>query len=294
MAKKLHPFIEARLKTHQPRTTQALLLAVREIVQEIALLGLVRSGFFQHAAFHGGTALRILHKLDRFSEDLDFCLHKPNSEFELSQVILPLKEEMESWGLKVEVTARSKVDDIVKKAFLKESSLGALLSLEVPIHPQQKCTIKLEVDSNPPLGAHVESRLCEFPTDFYVTCHDLSSMFAGKLHALLTRSYIKGRDWYDLIFYLSQRVSINLPLLRNALLQRRSEDLRDIPETITLDWVVAALRRRLSSLDMALVISDVTPFVQDVSKLNVWSELYFLDKLDRYSDDAKKGESVRD
>ena len=288
MAKKLHPFIETRIKRHQPRTAQALLLAVREIVQEISLLGLARSGFFQHAAFHGGTALRIIHGLDRFSEDLDFCLHKPDPEFELGQMLHPLKEEMESWGLTVEITARSKVEDVVKKAFLKESSLGALLSLEVPIHPQQKCTLKLEVDSNPPASAQIESKLCEFPTDFYVTCHDLSSMFAGKMHALLTRNYIKGRDWYDLIFYLSRRTTINLPFLRNALLQRRTQDLLDLPETITLDWVVAALRRRLGSLDMAAVVSDVTPFVQDVSALKVWSERYFLDKLERYCDDVKR------
>ncbi len=130
-----------------------------------------------------------------------------------------MARELEAWGVRVEITDRSKADSNVKKAFIKNNSLGAILNLRNSINPDQKFTVKLEVDIKPPIGAKFENRLCEFPTDFYVVCHDAENLFAGKIHALLCRQFIKGRDWYDFSRYLSWKTEINLTLLRNALKQ---------------------------------------------------------------------------
>jgi len=285
MNKKLHPLISERLKKIKPRSSDEALHVAKEIVQEIALLGLMRAGFFKKAAFHGGTAFRIFYGLDRFSEDLDFCLQKPDKKYELSSFLEPIKNEIESWGLTVEVTERKKLDEVVKKAFLKETSLGALLSLQTPVDPNQKLLIKLEIDTNPSAGATFESKLCEFPTDFYVLCHDLNSMFAGKLHAVLKRKYIKGRDWYDLLVYLTRRVQPNYSLLKNALLQ--SDKDQDLPNQLDLQWLEKALKERIECVDLDKAKDDAAPFVTEGSSINLWSKKLFLDKLNNYATELR-------
>lgn len=279
MSKKVSSIVNSRLAREKFTTDQEHLNAAKEVVQEIALLSLSRQGLFDTVAFQGGTAFRIFYGLDRFSEDLDFALIKPNLKFSLAPMLKPMREEFEHWGLTLEVTDRSKVDSVVQKAFLKETSLGAVLTLDAALPRSQKLKIKIEIDTNPPPAAQVESHLCDFPTDYYVTCYDLPTMFAGKLHALLCRKYGKGRDWYDLVEYLRRRTKPNYEFLKNALVQLPPWDARNIPEKLDFEWVRSALIERMQLLSIDALRADVEPFVRGEQKLALWSAEYFTKKL---------------
>lgn len=282
--------VKQRLEQYNASTDLQMVNAAKEIIQEIALCGLSRQGFFNHAAFHGGSAFRILYGLDRFSEDLDFCLHKPNPQFDLKDLLHPLSLELEAWGTPVEIVDRSNASSAVKKAFLKSNSLGAQLSLRRPLQPGQKLVIKIELDINPPEGATIESKLCDFPFDFYVTSHDLSSMFAGKMHAILCRQYLKGRDWYDLAVYLTRATPINLHLLHSALKQigpyaetaQLNNPLNPLPNPLNNTWVLGELRNKINAVDFNKLKNDVRPFIKDESKISLWSTHFFLDKVEKY------------
>jgi predicted nucleotidyltransferase component of viral defense system len=250
----------------------------KEIVQEIALLGLARSGFFKVAAFHGGTCFRIIDGLDRFSEDLDFALLEPIPSYSITELMEPLQSEMASWGLDTEVVDRSKAENVIKKAFLKERSLGKVLSLRNPLNPSQKLHIKIELDINPPKAARTRNALCEFPTDFYVRCHDQGTMFAGKLHAMLRRQYSKGRDWYDFTKYIALKAPVNFLFLKNALDQNSEEEL---PSELGISFLREKLTTKISTLDISTLVIDVRPFLESAEQLDLWSHEYFLIKLEK-------------
>ena len=203
--------VQRQLEKYQCQTPLDEENAIKEITQEIALMALSRTGFFRIAEFHGGTALRILHGLQRFSEDLDFALFKPEKNFDWQNYFLAIETELKIYGYNVELQDRSITNQTVKKAFLKDNSVGKVLILQYPeiFHTQKKIRIKLEIDTNPPLGAISELKYLSFPLSFSVIAQDLSSSFAGKIHALLCRNYLKGRDWYDFVWYAGQRVNIN-------------------------------------------------------------------------------------
>ncbi len=283
MSKKVIDLLSARLRRYKTPTDKHVLNSVKEILQELALLGLSRSGFFKKAAFHGGSAMRIFFGLDRFSEDLDFCLQRPDPDYSLHNVIPPLLNELQSWGVDVEVVERSKASQAVKKAFLKTSSLGAELNLSHPLHRAQKLVIKLEVDTNPPLGANCISSLCEFPLDFYVTTHDLQSMFSGKLHAILCRAYEKGRDWYDLMEYFSRRITPNYPFLQAALAQ--SGPFKSVTnfKELRKDWLVEQVDKKIGAVNVDNLRKEALPFIEDESRVALWDREYFRTKLERWA-----------
>jgi predicted nucleotidyltransferase component of viral defense system len=282
MTMELHPIIAERLTRSKRAADKQQLEVAREVVQELALLGLERAGFFKRAAFHGGTALRILYGLSRFSEDLDFCLHVPDTRYKLSSFLDPMCAEMRAWGLQVEALERNRADPIVRKAFLKESSLGGQLNLQLPLPRSQKFHVKLELDTNPPAGAGLENKICEFPLDYYLVCHNLPSLFAGKLHALLFRPYLKGRDWFDLIFYFTRRAKVNLLLLRNAIVQSHPQLAATLPDPLSMYWLQEELQKRIDTLDFVSLKNDVLPFVEDVNSISLWSRSYFTEKLEIY------------
>jgi len=211
--------INERLKSYIIETKQAELNAIKEISQEVALAGLARAGFFKHAMFQGGTCLRIIHGLNRFSEDLDFILNEPDLTFKWELYLATIKTEFEAFGLSLAVIDRTKASDAIKKAFLKESSFGKILNLqyERARSDTQTINIKLEIDTNPPAGSISETHVLEYPYPLPVITQNLSSLFSGKCHALLCRKYIKGRDWFDFIWYIQRRVQPNYTLLKNAL-----------------------------------------------------------------------------
>lgn len=255
--------------------------AIKEITQEIALLALSRREFFQVAEFHGGTALRILYGLQRFSEDLDFALLEKNLSFELAPYLKELAEEFLEFGYHIEIQDRSKADNNVRKAFLKNDSIGRILELQFPVQARipKKIRIKLEVDVNPPLGATTEIKYLDFPLPYAILAKDLPSSFAGKMHALLCRPYLKGRDWYDFIWYVSKGTPINFALLGNAIQQ--NGPWAGMNETVNKQWLLERLTERINAIDWDEARLDVAKFLKPIDQdaLKLWNPEFFKSRL---------------
>lgn len=269
--------IQERLNAYACKSAIEEEQALREITQEIILAGLGRTDFFGKAGFHGGTCLRIFHSLNRFSEDMDFALAAPDSEFQLSSYLEQVCDELTVYGYKPEISDRSKADATVRKAFVKDDSLGKLITLDYRTNtgPMQKLRIKLEVDTNPPSGATYNMPFLDYPFPVAVRVFDLPSLFAGKLHALLCRSYLKGRDWYDFIWYTARRTPINNELLSGALRQQGPWK----GQSLNADnaWCTAQLSALIDRIDWLEAQRDVQRFVKthELPSLKLWSREYF-------------------
>lgn len=256
--------------------------AMKEIMQEIVLCGLSRAGFFQKAAFYGGTALRIFYGLDRFSEDLDFSLKTADLTFDLSSYFPVLEKEVKSFGLNVVITEKEKTKESdIRSAFVKGNTKEHLLlfyadeNMVGSIAKNEAVKIKFEVDVNPPDGAVFEHKYRLLPTPYEVSMYDMPSLFAGKIHAVLCRAWksrVKGRDLYDYIFYLSRGTAVNLKHLWERLIQ--SGVVPTCSES-SLDEVKRMLESRFDSIDYSQAKQDVEPFIHDISVLNVWSADFF-------------------
>lgn len=260
--------------------------ALREIVQEIVLLGLWRGKFYEHAAFYGGTALRIMHGLPRYSEDMDFSLIRPNPDFVLQAYFSYVEEELRAYGFEVSIEQRSeKKTGAIDSAFVKMNTRTGFFKLGVPgsivvrVAREQVLKVKFEVDIDPPDNFRTESKYLYMPQAFSVGLFDLPSMFAGKLHAAIARAWktrVKGRDWYDLVWFAGKDVSVSLPHLRSRLIQTghvHQKDSFDDKQAREL------LTRRIESLDIEAAKNDVRPFLtgRDNGQLDVWSNDFFLD-----------------
>lgn len=274
--------IKEWLQEYNPKNKQDVYDALREIMQEIALAGLQRAGFFEKAAFYGGTALRIFYDLDRFSEDLDFSLLEPDEKFSLEPYFEAVVKEFEALGISVSIQEKKKsTTSNVESAFLKSGTVWKELVLEdvvpqmgVGVLPNVK--IKIEVDRKPPLGFETEEKLLLRPFSFYVKCFKMPSLFAGKMHALLFRKWIKrvkGRDWYDLEWYIKKGTPLDLDhfLLR----AQDTGDWKD--ETINGAQVIQLLEEKIKLVNFASVKEDVIRFIPDSSVLDLWGKQYFLD-----------------
>lgn len=273
--------IQQRLDSYKVTNPVEEEQATKEVLQEVALYSLWRAGFFEVAAFQGGTSLRILHKLPRFSEDLDFILKKPDPGFEWSSYLIKLQDGFEEFGLQTEVLDKSRMDQSVKKAVLKDNSISKQLNLSFYRgHPEQKLKIKLEIDINPPEGSDYEYSYLDFPLDFEVCHQDLGSNFALKIHALLCRPYLKGRDWYDFNWYVKHKVKPNLTHLQAALYQFGPWKNQSI--TVNMDWLHQALMEKIASVDWKEAALDVERFLKSAEKqsLTLWSERFFESKLE--------------
>lgn len=257
---------------------------IKEIVQEIVLCGLSRGGFFKEAAFYGGTALRIFYGLDRFSEDLDFSLITQNPDFDLTKYFPYIENETKSLGLNFNVTEKIKsVDSNIKSAFLKGNTKEHILSVYEDsedskfINKEEAIRIKFEVDINPPTGATYETKFGLLPSPYQVRLYDLQSLFAGKIHACLCRNWksrVKGRDFYDYIFFLSIGARVNLENLKAKLVQSKfiNEDY-----DLTIDNLKTLLNKRFEILDIEQAKQDVLPFIKDKTKLDLWSKEFFIE-----------------
>lgn len=271
------------VEQYKPQNNADVQQALREIMQEIALSGLQRSKFFEVAAFYGGTALRIFHGLDRFSEDLDFSLLQVDPHFSLQPYLDGMEKEFAALGMEVSVTKREKKrQSNVDSAFLKSDTAWQEITLK-GIIPQEKpdriipdIKIKLEVDKKPPLGFQTEEKLLLKPFSFYTKCYQLPDLFAGKMHALLFRKWVnrvKGRDWYDMEWYIKKNIPLNL-----AHLTARAIDSGDWKEeTMSKEDFFKLLDERINTVSMEQVKSDVLPFIKDYYKLDIWSKKYFAD-----------------
>ena len=274
--------IKEWLDTYKPANKDEAFQALREIMQEVALAGLHRAGFFEKAAFYGGTALRIFYGLNRFSEDLDFSLLEVNPGFSLDKYLDAIHAEFEALGMHVSIKEKQKsIQTNIESAFLKSETIWKELIVE-NIIPQnglgQKINIKikLEVDTNPPPGFATEERLLLKPFTFYVKCFVISDLFAGKMHALLFRKWknnVKGRDWYDMEWYVKKGVPLNL-----SHFQLRAKDSGDWDkETISEMEFREFLKNKIDTVNTDRVKADISRFIPDPKVLDIWSPKYFHD-----------------
>lgn len=274
--------IQEKLNSYNCQSTQEEDYALKEITQELVLNSLYNAGFFKKAAFQGGTALRILHGLMRFSEDLDFALLEADRKFDLNSYLGSLNVELKAFGYDLKIESRSTAN-AVQNTFLKDDSLGRLLNVQYPKAdgPKRSLKIKLEVDTNPPSGAETDTRFLDFPIGFSVTAHDLPSLFAGKSHALLCREYIKGRDWFDFLWYVSRKVIPNFKFLSNALDQFGAWKGKAIKAD--MPWYKKEMSNRIKKVDWQKAKGDVQRFLRpaDLKTLELWNEKFFLDSLGR-------------
>lgn len=275
--------IQQRLLDYNCKTDVEEQQAIREITQEVVLAALGRGDFFKHALFQGGTCLRIFYGLNRFSEDMDFILREATSDFQLKDHIKHLTDELAAYGYKIEITGRDKVDATVKKAFLKDDSLGKVINLRHTNQTGQmaKIRIKFEVDTNPPAGSGYELKYLDFPFVSSVAVQDRASLFAGKIHALLCREYIKGRDWYDFIWYTGNRTGINYDFLASAVNQFGPWQGQSI--TVGKAWLLSELERTITSMNWKQAAEDVRRFlrIEEQPSLDLWSKELFLAQLDK-------------
>lgn len=273
--------IDERLKTYTTYTIEDEEHALKEILQEIAIYGLANANFFDKAIFHGGSALRILYGLPRFSEDLDFLLKSPNSHFQWEPYMDAIIATCKQYGVHPEVTDKSGVNNTVKKMFLKDNSIGKIINLTFIHHPRKKLAIKFEIDTNPPPGSDLDVKFLDFPLDYSIVAQDLSSSFAGKCHALLCREYIKGRDWYDFTWYIAKKISPNFIFLEHALYQQGPWANQGIHVTPT--WFIEVMQQKIKNINWNKAVSDVAPFLntQDKQSLNLWGVDFFIDKLNK-------------
>jgi len=251
---------------------------IHEVLQQIVLAGLYRGGFFSKAAFYGGTCLRLFHDLQRFSEDLDFSLLAPDPTFDLTEYFDAILTELDSFGCKAEISKKIKTQQTaVESAFLKSDT--ALYSLEANI--AGNVTIKIEVDTNPPGGFSVEPLPLLAPYTFMVDCYTLPDLYAGKMSALFYRKWknrVKGRDWYDFIWYVRRNVALNL---KHFNIRAQEQSPGSFTGPFTPESFLQALREKIAATDIEAAKEEVRPFLRDSLELDAWSEDLFLQLVDK-------------
>ena len=284
----LHPAIGKMLEKYDLSTADKTYEALREILQEIVLLGLYRAGFFDHAVFYGGTALRILYGLDRFSEDLDFSLLKVDKNFDLGRYEKSIVETLKTFGFEVNIQLKNQ-EGVIKSAFLKGNTAQHLLNIKAPDDVIAKygqgrlVKIKFEVDTEPPLDFKSEKKTQLLPAPFMINTMTLPSLFAGKIHAILCRNWSsrpKGRDWYDLVWYIANGYSLDFTHLSARLKQSCDWQTKEgviFDKKITKEFVVELLKNRIDALDIQSAKRDIEPFISDSLVLDIWSREFFLE-----------------
>lgn len=257
------------LSAYDLTTEQQKRNATFEVNQQLVLAGLYNGGFFNEAAFYGGTCLRIFHGLPRFSEDMDFSLLAPNGKFDFTNYFQPIIDMFAMVGRDVEIKKKDKKNfGKVESAFLKDNTDV----YDITFQTEKSVKIKIEVDTQPPLKFNTEQKLLLLPQSFMTRCFTLPDLFAGKMHALVYRAWknrVKGRDWYDFEWYVRHNIPLNFTHLHERALQFNQED-------ITKESFLEKLNERLATSDINQVKADVLPFVRNPKELDIWSNDYFL------------------
>jgi predicted nucleotidyltransferase component of viral defense system len=274
--------IQQMIDKYNPKTLEQKKNAMKEVLQEIVLAGLSKTDFFTHAAFYGGTALRIFYGMDRFSEDLDFSLLAADDTFDINKYLKPISDIIKSLGLHFEVTKKEKTKDSnIDSAFIKGNTRETLITIypnsadSSRIIHDEKIIIKFEVDVNPPMYAHTEIKFRLLPFPYQVKVYDQKSLFAGKIHAVIARSWknrVKGRDLYDYIYYLGLDTKVNLKHLEARLKQTKTIE-EDV--NLTRELLIEILVKRFDHIDYEMAKSDIRPFIKDQNNLDIWSGDFF-------------------
>ncbi len=279
----MNNIIEQMLSKYETKNTTDEINALKEIIQEIILSGLSRSGFFKEVAFYGGTALRIFYGLDRFSEDLDFALISQNKDFDLSKYFSFIEKEINAYGLNMKISTKEKnIDSNITSAFLKGNTLEHILKFFPSEEKTQynsllkQIKIKFEVDINPPDGATYEDKYKLLPSPHQIKLYDKGSLFAGKIHAILCRNWnlrTKGRDLYDYIFFLANNINVNMELVKNKLI---ASNYINKDDNFNIDMLKKLLIKKFSEIDYKDAKDDVMPFIKDTSSLEIWNKDFFI------------------
>jgi len=274
--------LDQMLRNYDATTADDRRNVLREVAQEVILCGLSRAGFFSEAAFYGGTALRIFYGLDRFSEDMDFSLKKPDPAFELERYLPLVERECAAWGLRFDAAVKEKDrGSAIRSAFLKGNTTEHLLTLfpddgvADSVAPGELVRIKVEIDVDPAPFAAFQQQYRLLPSPYEVSLYDEPSLFAGKVHAVICKAWksrVKGRDLYDYVFYRSRGTRINLRHLQAKLAQsgRMAAD-----AGLSIGDVEAMLDERFGQIDFEQAKQDVAPFLRDARSLDVWSAGFF-------------------
>lgn len=279
--------IELMLNKYNPQNNEDRENALKEIFQEIALAGLSRGRFFDKTAFYGGTCLRLFYGLNRFSEDLDFALTGDCDNFNLDDYFPSLEKEFESYGIKINVESKLKsFDSKIQSAFIKGNTYVLMMSFfpenedAKKVISNRKLKIKFEVDTSNPYGWKTETKFRMLPSPYEVKVFDESTLFAGKIHAIICRNYknhVKGRDYYDYLFYIGKSSKFNLEYLENKL-KNTNDNFKD--EKISLGKVKELLKERFENVDYESAKEDVSNFISDKDGLKLWKKELFLSTLD--------------
>ena len=274
--------LEQMLENYKTDTLENRKNAIKEIMQQIILAGFSKTDFFKYSAFYGGTALRIFYGLNRFSEDLDFTLLTPNKDFSLDKYIPTIENVVSSLGLKFEVSIKDKqVESNIKSAFVKGNTKEHFFifypesSLNNQVISNEKIKIKFEIDIVPPEFATTEIKYQLLPFPYQVRIYDKPSLFAGKIHAVIARSFksrVKGRDLYDYVFFISSQTPVNLKHLEARL--KQSKFLKE-DEVLTLEMLIEILNRRFDNINYNEAKNDVLPFIKDIESIELWDASFF-------------------
>jgi predicted nucleotidyltransferase component of viral defense system len=280
--------LRSLIKAYELRSSRDYENALKEVVQEIALLGLWRAKFFEYAAFYGGSALRILYGLDRFSEDLDFSLLKRDPRFKLDRFLSAITTELQSFGFDVTIESVTKsIETPVQSAFIKANTRKNMLVIRAPneflerMHREKVIKVKIEIDIDPPGDFQTEARIRLLPIPYSVLSYKLCDLFAGKVHALIYRNrqqYIKGRDWYDLVWFVGHSVPVRLAHLKARLVQTRTWK---TDADLSKENVLTLLNGIIGRTDFKAARADVIRFVKDPAVLDLWSKDFFLEVVSR-------------
>lgn len=247
---------------------------VREYLQAAILSSLQRSGAMIPLAFHGGTALRFLFFLPRHSEDIDFALERPESGYNFHDYLKHIQRDLAAEGYRIEIKMNDKKS--VHSAFIKFS--GILHELRLSPYSDEKLSVKIEVDTHPPEGAKLQTQVVQRHFVLQLQHHDRASLLAGKIHSILERPYVKGRDFYDLLWFLSHPdwPEPNIEMLNSALRQTDRSHIE-----VTADNWRDFVRQRLEELDWQQVAQDVRPFLEHEHEVNLLTKANLLQILDR-------------
>jgi len=280
----MHAAIKTMLSKYSCHSEQDYINALKEIFQEIALLGLWRAKFYEKAAFYGGTALRILYGLDRFSEDLDFTLLTTNNSFDLTPYNQAIADELNSFGFHVAIETKIKnIESTIESAFIKATTKKQLIIIEADsalinrIHRMHNIKIKMEVDTHPPSNMKTEVKTLFLPIPFSVKTLTQPDLFAGKLHAVLCRPWqkrVKGRDWYDLVWYIIHRIPVNLHHLQSRLIKSLAWNKN---KPFSQADLIRLLTDKIHQTDFKNAKTDILPFIKDKQAVDLWSQAFFLE-----------------
>lgn len=225
---------------------------LREYVQWLILKAMDEKGQRRQLAFVGGTALRVIHKIERFSEDLDFSA-TGRATIDGSKLAAEIQKTLNLVGLEAQV-ANLRDNRNVLSFFINFPNL--LYPLKISPHKNQPLSIKIEVDNNPPQGAVIQEYLFADPLMFWINHYDMASLFAGKIHALLFRGYNKGRDFYDLVFFLKKKAPFNFALFQNAAQQTKPEKIFSSQKSVFKQVV-----QKIETINFDQIRKDLRPFL---------------------------------